>query len=348
MRDEMRHERATKRANEAPWRTSPAAATLLVAMAALLVGGCGNDTDTGASTGYTQVGDVQEGGTLGDSAAADVAIIGDADDVATAADGAGADSAAVEDTAQPDDTTAADATAVDTVAADTGSADTGSADTGPADTGSADTATADTGSVDAGGPCADKVNKFNGVVGKAKACADDLDCYGHAEAIEGKGWVFGAPIKPGCSCQTYYNGGAAETQAVVDIAAEYTKAGCPDSCPDVDCQSLKGTIGACVAGACQAQSLTCAAIEAAVKKAVAIGRSCTSDDECSPFGMQGELPCGCGVNVNLNKMAPGKPVFLYVTMMAQAYVAMACAKDVVCACPSIGPAACKAGICETK
>ena len=320
-----------------------AAATALTLALLATLAGCGNDTDTGGSTGYTQVGDVQGGGTLGDSGSDAQA----GDDTVGAQDAAGALDSAVDDDSASADTAADDATMddsgepLDSVAV----ADT----TAEADTGSADTGSADTGSADAGaGPCADKLDKFNQIVGKAKACSDDLDCYGYAEAIEGKGWFFGAPIKPGCGCKTYYNGGNAETQAVVDLAAEYAKAGCPDTCPNVDCQSLQGTVGKCISGSCQAQTTTCAEIEAAVKKAVAIGRACTADSECSPFGMQGELPCGCAVNVNMSKMAPGQPVFLYVTMAAQAYVAIGCAKDVVCACPTIGQGACKAGICETK
>ena len=322
---------------------------MIAAACAALLAACGNDTDTGSSTGYTQVGDVQGAGALGDSNAADSGqSTGDLDTNG----GANLDGTAEEDntadSAEIDTAVAADTGEADTAPADTSPADTVAADTGSPDTSVADTAAVDTAAVDAGGPCDDKINKFNSVVGKAKACVDDLDCYGYAEAIEGTGWVFGAAIKPGCDCQTYYNGGAAETQAVVDLVAEYKKAGCPDTCPDVDCQALKGTVGRCVSGVCQSQTIGCAEIEAGVKKAIAVGRACTADSECSPFGMQGELPCGCAVNVNLSKMAPGQPVFLYVTMMAQAYVTMGCAKDVVCACPSIGTGACKAGVCETK
>jgi hypothetical protein len=92
----------------------------------------------------------------------------------------------------------------------------------------------------------------------------------------------------------------------------------------------------------------CAEIAALVKAAIAEGRKCTADSECSSFGMQGELPCGCAVNVNLAKMAPGQPIFLYVTKLAQAYVKLGCGKDAECACAKVSTGACVDNLCVTK
>ena len=296
-----------------------------------LVGACGGDGEEVKSTGYTNVGDVQEAGGLGgDADAVEPEVSADAGpDTATAPEDADVVDAAPEDAAS----------GTDAAAIDSGPPDAGSADTAPADTAPVDTANS---------PCDQKAQVFAQTALKAKVCKSDLDCYGPHQMIEGLGWLFGGQTKAGCACPTYYNGNSAEAQAVLDLAAEYNKAGCPDTCPNVDCASLKGTVGACQQGNCQVKSMTCGEMEAAVKVAVAAGRACTKDADCSPFGMQGELPCGCAVNVNMDKMAPGQPIFLYVTMLAQAYNFQECAKGVVCACPAVGPGVCKANVCTTK
>jgi hypothetical protein len=296
-----------------------------------LTAGCGSDDAKTGTTAYTNVGETQGGGLV---------------DVSAGDSGAG-------DVGQDTSGGAVDSGATDT-AADSGAADSGAADSGAADSAANDSAANDTTVVDAGkpdvsaGPCFDLIAKFDGIVGKAKACSDEVDCYGPASFVDGQGWAFGTSSKLGCGCQTLYNGNVPETQGLADLVGEYSKLACQDTCPDVDCAGIKTMIGRCTAGQCQVGSATCAEIEGLVKEAIDKGRACTADAECSGFGMNGELPCGCSVNVNLNKMAPGQPIFLYVTKMAQAYVGMGCGKDAECACAKVGPGACVNNVCVTK
>lgn len=300
--------------------------------------GCGASGDVGATSGYTTVGDtVEAGGVEG------------ADAGSSADSGQNDASTASQDAVQ--DTTAQDVIETDTGPADTASADTGSADATPDDAGKPDAGSVDAGPVDTGGTtgvCAQKVQTFGPVAAEASTCQSDLDCYGPAEFIEGKGWAFGAEAQLGCKCPKVYNGNSPKSQAVADLVSEYHKAGCPDTCPDSDCAGLGDTIGVCEAGVCVPKSFSCNELEARSVQVVAAGRACTADAECSSFGMQGELPCGCGVNVNLGLMAPGQPIFLYMTRLSQVYVAMGCADLVECACPTIGKGVCKAGLCTSQ
>lgn len=311
----------------------PLGRTILLAMLVSLALGCSGDNDEVKSTGYTNVGDVDDASGLGSDS------------------GAGGEDAGTDVAATPDiesDSGLTDATPED-ASTDAGPSDTAPVDTAPVDAAPADTAPVDTAPTDtANSPCNQKAAVFAQTALKAKVCQSNLDCYGPHQMIEGQGWLFGGPAKAGCACPTYYNGNSPEAQAILDLTAEYQKAGCPDTCPNVDCQGLKGMVGTCQQGNCSVKSPTCAEIEADVKVAIAAGRACTKDSECSPFGMQGELPCGCAVNVNMDKMAPGQPIFLYVTMLAQAYNHKECAKGVVCACPSVGAGVCKANVCTTK
>lgn len=309
--------------------------------------GCGSSGDVGATSGYTTVGDTVEAGGLSttDSGAGaqDDAGSGAASDAATDASSAGQDAG--------QDAATADVIEIDAGSADTGSVDVDGTDASSIDAGVVDAGSADVGPVDTGGTtgvCAQKVQTFNPVAAEASKCQSDLDCYGPAEFIEGKGWAFGAEAQLGCKCPKVYNGNSPKSQAVADLVGEYHKAGCPDTCPDSDCAGLGNTIGVCEAGVCVPKSFTCKELEARSVQVVAAGRSCTADAECSSFGMQGELPCGCGVNVNLGLMAPGQPIFLYMTRLSQVYVAMGCADLVECACPTIGKGVCKSGLCTSQ
>ncbi|MEY3013695.1 MAG: hypothetical protein RIT45_2430 [Pseudomonadota bacterium] len=321
---------------------------MLLAIAVALVAGCSDGGSDGSTVGYTNVGETQGGGVLDDAT-------GGAADTGTAAD-TGSGDAAVADAGGGQDASVTDGGAEDGTGGDTGTIDAGPADVAsndatPPDAGPADVASPDAGPVDTGsvtGACAQKIATFAPVAGKASQCQSDLDCYGPASFVDGKGWKFGTEKQLGCACPGLYNGNASETQGVADLVAEYHQAGCPDTCPDVDCDDLSTKIGICKAGVCVAESFSCSELEKRSAEAVAQGRVCSADTECSGFGMQGELPCGCPVNVNLAKMAPGKPIFLYMTKLSQAYVAKGCAEGVQCACPAIGPGVCNAGVCTSK
>lgn len=333
---------------------------------ALLIGiglptvGCGSSGDVGATSGYTTVGDTVEAGGLS-TAGSDAGAQNDAaSDAGTAAQDATQDTAGTDvvetdagasDSASADAGGTVDAGTVDAGTVDAGTVDAGTVDAGTVDAGSVDAGSADAGQVDTGGTtgvCAQKVQTFNPVAAEASKCQSDLDCYGPADFIEGKGWAFGAEAQLGCKCPKVYNGNSPKSQAVADLVGEYHKAGCPDTCPDSDCAGLGNTIGVCEAGVCVPKSFTCKELEARSVQVVAAGRACTADAECSSFGMQGELPCGCGVNVNLGLMAPGQPIFLYMTRLSQVYVAMGCADLVECACPTIGKGVCKSGLCTSQ
>ncbi len=325
---------------------------MLLMVCCAVASACSDGGSDGSTVGYTNVGETQGGGVLDDaSGAADSNSGGDT--ATTGTDTSVGDSATGDDSGGGNDASVADvgggsdALVTDADPADAGSADVGSADSGgTTDAGGPDAGPVDTGGVT--GACAQKIATFAPVASKASQCQSDLDCYGPATFVDGKGWKFGTEKQLGCACPAFYNGGASDTQGVSDLVSEYHQAGCPDTCPNVDCDDLSTKIGICKAGVCVAESFSCAELETRSAAAVAQGRVCAADNECSGFGMQGELPCGCPVNVNLAKMAPGKPIFLYMTKLSQAYVAKGCAEGVQCACPAIGPGVCSAGVCTSK
>ncbi|MCO4763661.1 MAG: hypothetical protein KC502_19270 [Myxococcales bacterium] len=273
---------------------------------------------------------------------------------ATAADAAGQADALTSDAGGSSATDAgvpdSQLTPSDTAVADTQAVDAGKPDAGPQDAGTPDAGQPDAGKPDAGTPgvCESKLKAFNGLKSKALACTSNFQCYAPSDMVEGQGFVFGAPENIGCDCQRYYSDASTDAAALADLNAEFTKAKCKAACPKKLCAPLDTQIGVCTAGSCQTKSATCKEMETLVGAAVTAGRKCTKDSQCSNFGMQGNIPCGCPVNVNLSTLAPGKPLFLYITMITRAYSKLGCAKGVTCACATIGKGACVSGVCTTK
>ncbi len=342
--------RAPQRAAAASTPTRPAGRSLaklrgpVVLMGlALSLAACGAAEEP-AEGSYSTVGDGWSdlgisgedgaGGAQGDASAADAG---------GAADSSGATDSSAPDTGAPD-TGTPDTGAPDAGAADTGPTDTGTLDTGAPDAGATDTGATDTG----GGVCQDKSAAYASAKVKALKCTSDFQCYAPAKLIEGKGFTFGAPENIGCDCKRYYSDVDLAGQSLADLDAEFTKAGCKAQCPLTACASLDTRVGVCTSGQCETKQATCKEMEALVEAAVTKGRACKADSECSGFGMQGGLPCGCPVNVNLSTLAPGKPLFLYVTMITRAYTNLGCAKGVNCACAKVGKGACVNGMCTTK
>ncbi len=296
---------------------------------------------------WSDVGAVDEDGA--DATAAADGVQSDAtaaSDSAAATDG-GVDGGAVDTTVA--DAGGADSGLVDTGMVDTGPGDIGPVDTGPVDAGPADTGPADTGPADTGGGvCADKASAYAAAKIKALKCTSDFQCYAPAAVVEGKGFVFGAPENIGCGCDRYYSDVDLAGQSLADLNGEFLKAGCQANCPKSLCTPLETQVGVCKSGGCVTTTATCKEMEALVSAAVTAGQACKVDSECSNFGMQGSIPCGCPVNVNLSTLAPGKPLFLYITMVTRAYNSLGCANNVVCACQAIGKGACVQGMCVTK
>lgn len=181
-------------------------------------------------------------------------------------------------------------------------------------------------------PCTAKSAQFNKLLTDASVCADFWQCYKPATA------------SANCpDCQLHFNGTAAVTQNLIDFTPEWKKSGCAKTC-STPCVDMVSHVGVCSAGACQSKLLTCKELDSAAGQALAVGAKCSADTDCT-FKVSNTLGCGCPTFVNVKAMGPGKPLFLYMTMLVKAYKAKVCTKDVVCECPDPQTAKCVAGIC---
>lgn len=181
-------------------------------------------------------------------------------------------------------------------------------------------------------PCTAKSAQFSKLLTDASVCADFWQCYKPATA------------SANCpDCQLHFNGTAAATQNLIDFTPEWKKSGCAKACA-TPCLDMVTQVGVCSAGACQSKSLTCKELDSAAGQALAVGAKCSADADCT-FKVSNTLGCGCPTFVNVKAMGPGKPLFLYMTMLVKAYKAKVCTKDVVCECPDPQTAKCVAGIC---
>ncbi len=269
----------------------------------------------------------------GSGGTGDVGLSSDASDTALGAtDALTADSPTATDAqadTQPDvlvqDSLAAPDSAVDVASATDASVQDSAA---PADSASQDVA-----AKDAASGCALKEGEFDATRKKALACATPFQC-----------WHPG-PKQMSCPCQQYYSDATIDWQSLNDVQGEATKLGCVGTCSKDACPALDTQIGVCTDKQCQTVTPNCKQIEQLGADAIAEGKKCSADSECT-FQAIGSVACGCTTFLNVKSMGPGKPLFKYFVMLVNSYKVLKCTDTVECACQTFKTAHCVAGVCK--
>ncbi len=252
-----------------------------------------------------------------------------------AADVAGTDTASPVDVlAGQDLNSVADLPPQDSGPVDTGVFDAGPVDTGPADTGPLDVGAVDAGPADAGAndPCVQKANLFNATQVKALQCTTQFQCFHPASS------------QMLCPCQIYYSDATLDWQNLTDVEAEAKPLKCSLQC-GATCGDMATEVGVCTTGKCETITPTCKQLDAFASAALAEGKKCTADADCS-FQASNSLGCGCGTFTSIKAIGPGKPLFKYMLMLVNAYKNLKCTSDVSCACPKLTGSKCVQGLCQ--
>ena len=181
-------------------------------------------------------------------------------------------------------------------------------------------------------PCVKAFTDFEAAKAKALACSTPFDC------IE--------PVKSsiGCDCQIRVSDQSFDYQAMSDVDANFAKLGCKISCPPGPCPDFTQEVGVCKNAKCQTINAPCKDLETYATAAIAEGIKCTADTDCN-FKASVTLGCGCPAYMNGNTIGPAKPLFLYVTMLENAYKAKACTSTTACDCFDPQSAKCIDGLC---